>query len=507
MPAPGSLRITRLWPAAAVAAAGLATATTAAAAPPQVGLLVTHDRIATEESTVLPQYVPAVAFLVNRGGPLDVAVRRTPGTDDWEALQTVDGVAAPVPPGVPVGPRGFGRAVAVTVLDGGRRVVRRGAVDLCPGVGALRLGVRGPALSSFPAGCSYHPFARGVRLGLDTDYGAPIDLSPVAGVGLRPGRYTVRLRVRSAIAAWLGMPPSGRATTLRLRVRPARGEGEGVDRIVITLPGGPVAEVGPAVHTPSRDPSRIPRHVRRAPVPPTDVVPPADALPNLVALPAYALEVRSELGRDLLDFAATTWNAGPGPLIVEGYRRSAAPRMEAFQFFRRGEQDVAAVPVGGLDYDVREGHEHWHFRDFARYSLVGADGSHVRTSPKEAWCLAPTDQIDQLVPGAALKPGDPSLASACGEADAVQVREVLEVGAGDTYGAGTPGLAIDVTRVPNGAYLLRNEANPAGALRETTRDDDVAVRHIVLGGALGHRTVAAPPADGVDTEGWAERRR
>ena len=83
---------------------------------------------------------------------------------------------------------------------------------------------------------------------------------------------------------------------------------------------------------------------------------------------------------------------------------------------------------------------------------------------------------------------------------------MLEVGAGDTYGAGTPGQAIDVTRVPNGAYLLRNEANPAGALRETTREDDVALRRIVLGGRPGHRTVAAPPADGVDTDGWAGRR-
>jgi hypothetical protein len=55
--------------------------------------------------------------------------------------------------------------------------------------------------------------------------------------------------------------------------------------------------------------------------------------------------------------------------------------------------------------------------------------------------------------------------------------------------------------VPNGVYGLRNEANPAGVLREVTRDDDVAVRRIVLGGRRGHRTVAAGPVDGVDTEG------
>ena len=121
-------------------------------------------------------------------------------------------------------------------------------------------------------------------------------------------------------------------------------------------------------------------------------------------------------------------------------------------------------------------------------------------SPKEAWCLAPTDQIDQLVPNAALRPGDPYLESACGDADAVQVREVLEVGSGDTYGLGTPGQAIDITRLPNGPYFLRIEADPSGYLRETTRDDDVALRRIVLGGRPGNRTVHAPPADGIDTE-------
>ena len=83
---------------------------------------------------------------------------------------------------------------------------------------------------------------------------------------------------------------------------------------------------------------------------------------------------------------------------------------------------------------------------------------------------------------------------------AVQVREALEVGAGDTYGTGTPGQAIDVTRLRNGAYLLKIEANPAGVLRETTAADNVALRRIVLGGTRGRRTVRAAPAEGIDTE-------
>ena len=81
-----------------------------------------------------------------------------------------------------------------------------------------------------------------------------------------------------------------------------------------------------------------------------------------------------------------------------------------------------------------------------------------------------------------------------------QVAEVLEVGAGDTYGAGTPGQAIDITRLRNGTYSLKIEANPSGALRETTAADNVSLRRIVLGGAPGLRTVRVPPAEGIDSE-------
>jgi hypothetical protein len=462
------------------------------AVPPHVAFLVPQHRVDVTAGAGLPQ----VAFLVNRGGPLDVTLRRAPGQAAWDAVQTVGGTSAPVPAAVGVGPGGIRGAAIVTVRDARDRVVRRAAVDLCPAHGAARLGPAGPAESTFPSDCVYHPFARGARIGLDTDYGVPVESDLVAGVPLRPGLHTIRIRVRRAVAAWLGMRE--RTATVRLRVLPDRARDDiqvAIGRLLRRAARG----AGEPGH--GRDPARVPRRVRRTPPPPGDVTPPADALPNLVALPAFGFEVTPDRGRDLLDFAATTWNAGPGPLVVEGYRRGAAPRMDAFQFIRREGRDVAVVPVGALDYDARDGHDHWHFRDFARYSLVRPDGSAVATSPKEAWCLAPTDQIDQLVPNAALRPGDPFLESACGEAEAVQVREVLEVGAGDTYGTGTPGQAIDITGVPNGEYLLRTEANPAGVLRETTRDDDVALRPLVLGGRPGHRTVAAPPIDGVDTEG------
>lgn len=498
-PAPGRV-LARTAGLVAAASCLLAPALAAGATPPRAALLLVRgDIVSAQAYQGAPRSVPVVLYLVNRGGPVEVEVRRDPGARTWRAVQVVDGQRIAMPEGVPVGPKGLGRAIGVTVLDPARRVVRRDALDLCLNAQPVRLGTSGTALSPFPEGCLFHPFARGLRLGIGTDYAAPIDLGRLLTTGLPPGRYTVRARMRPATAQWLGMAPADRAVTLRVRVRPlsaapeSPGDGEG-------FPG-----FGPGTED---HPERRPRYRRPPPTPPptTDVVPPADTLPNLAALPAYDVAAVPRGGRDVLHFSSTIWNAGPGPLIVEGHRRGAAPVMDGFQFFRRDDEDVAAVPVGRLDYDAREEHDHWHFRDFARYSLARPDGRTAASSPKEAWCLAPTDQIDQLVPNAEPRPGDPFLSTACGDASAVQVRQVLEVGAGDTYVAGTPGQTVDITRVPNGAYDLKIEANPARALRETTDADNVALRRVVLGGTPGRRTVRVPPVEGIDTERGLGRR-
>ncbi|MFN8123103.1 MAG: lysyl oxidase family protein [Thermoleophilia bacterium] len=485
-------------PALRTALAGLAiaaaAASTAAAAPPRAALLAVRPSITADQTFPgSPAGIPVFAYLVNRGGPVDVEVRRTPGTVLWTGQQVVDGARAPLPAGVPVGPFGFGRAVEVTVLTPSRRVVRRRALNLCVNANRVRLGTSGPALSAYPESCTFHPFARALHLGLDTDYAVPVALDFNLG-RFAPGRYLVRVRIRPALAEWLGMDPKGRAVQVKMRVPKSL-------PIPVDPGGGKPVPAKPVLPTPPHSDGEAP--ARPPAVPVSDVPLPADTLPNLAGLPAFDISVRKTGSRDMLLFGATVWNAGPGPMIIEGYRSGPRLLMDGYQFFRRDGQDVASVPVSKLEYDLREGHDHWHFRDFAEYALVRADGRVVRRSPKEAWCLAPTDQIDQLVPNAEIRPGNPLLATACGDRSAVQVREVLEVGAGDTYSAETPGQAIDVTRVPNGVYFLSIEANPGKVMRETTTDDNTALRRIVLGGTRGNRTVRVPPVDGLDTERFA----
>jgi hypothetical protein len=125
-------------------------------------------------------------------------------------------------------------------------------------------------------------------------------------------------------------------------------------------------------------------------------------LPDLRSLPAFGMQMRRG---QWLAFGANVWNAGPSPLVVDGFRRQDEDLMDAFQYFYDTEGNPAGrTEVGTMAWDPRDGHHHWHFKDFARYRLLDADRNAVVRSKKEAFCLANTDAIDYTVPGAELEP-------------------------------------------------------------------------------------------------------
>ena len=235
---------------------------------------------------------------------------------------------------------------------------------------------------------------------------------------------------------------------------------------------------------------------------PSSRKPAKDTLPDLVSLPAwYIMTEVDDSGTDRLAFAANEWNAGPGPMVVEGYRRPSGEVMDAYQFFYKNGEQVGSTKTGTMAYHDAPEHDHWHFQDFAKYELVTPDGKLVTTSGKQSWCLAPTDPVDLSVKGAVWRPEATGLDSTCGDRSALWLREVMPAGWGDTYGQSQT-LAFDLTGVRNGTYQIKVTVNPNGALHETTRANNVSLRTVVLGGKPGARTVTVPPYQGVDTEPW-----
>ena len=144
--------------------------------------------------------------------------------------------------------------------------------------------------------------------------------------------------------------------------------------------------------------------------------------------------------------------------------------MNAFQYFYENGEVVGKVDAGTLEYDSRPMHDHWHFRDFAAYSLLDENHVKVLDSGKEAFCLAPTDPIDLTVDNAEWRPWLTDLSTACGEEGSVWIREVLQTGWGDTYAQYRPGQSFEITDLPNGTYFVKVQANPDGVLLEGSSD-------------------------------------
>ncbi|MFB6839922.1 lysyl oxidase family protein [Streptomyces sp. NPDC056361] len=222
--------------------------------------------------------------------------------------------------------------------------------------------------------------------------------------------------------------------------------------------------------------------------------------PDLRSLPAYGITIsdggQNVPGKDYLAFSANVWNAGPAQLVVDGFRSPGKDKMDAYQYFydANGKQ-VGYTPTGTMEWDPRPGHVHWHFTDFASYRLLKADQKEAVRSGKEAFCLANTDAVDYTVKNANWHPFNTDLSTACGQENSISVREVLDVGSGDTYTQDLPGQSFDITDLPNGTYYIQVLANPAKRLKETNLDNNSALRKVVLGGTPGARTVTVPAHD------------
>jgi hypothetical protein len=374
---------------------------------------------------------------------------------------------------------GLSKFVRVIFKDSTGEVARQRRFTFCPNSSdRQRVDDSGPELPRYPTFCgSFSPFTKGLVWGVDAGWAT----NPLAGEFESPslrlrraGRYTVDVRITRAYGDVLQIPREDRRVVFRATVKDARGdccfEGVGAPR-----PAAPVRDLA---------------------VPDLEDPDPGTA-PDLVALPLWALDTFHRRERDYLGFAATPWNAGPAPLVVEGFRRPGEALMDAYQYFRDADGTVVGrAQVGTMRFHPHPRHNHWHFLQFAAFTLHDATDLETVRSRKQAFCLAPTDPIDLTVERASFSPWE-GLTTNCGSAGSLWVREVLQTGWADTYFQGIPGQSFDITNVPNGWYYARMEVNPLGALHETTRANNVESRLLFLGGRPGRRTALVTPWNGI----------
>ncbi len=328
-----------------------------------------------------------------------------------------------------------------------------------------------PATSPYPRSCWYNPYTLGSVLGIQEGWAAPLgDRDRPLRIPL--GTYDVTATIAWKYAHVLGLTPAEASRSFELVVK---------DTQALDRPSRGATPARPAAHEPRLASAGAP----------------AGPVPDLRSLPAWGIRVAGN--GNYLQFSATVWNAGDSPLVVDGFRREGEDLMDAYQYFFDGDGNQTGYQrVGHLHWDPKPTHQHWHFEDFARYVLLRADKTEAVRSKKEAFCLANTDAVDQTVPNARWNPENTDLATSCGSYSALSIREVLASGWGDTYAQFRAGQSFNLRGLPNGTYYVAVMANPGGRLVESSTDNNVSLRKVIIRGTEGHRTVTVPQVGIID---------
>lgn len=459
-----------------VSAAGPAGGATTAARP-HLRLFAATPTVELDKYGPGPIPVDVGAFLSSTGADFRLDVTRASYTSPIEIHEVTGGSRRLLPAWVDNGWSGLTKFMHYTVRTAAGTLVTIHGVSLCPNDwNRQRVDGTGPLIPKYPPFCANNPFTLGSVWGIDRGWAIGLGSSAPL-LRLAPGAYDITVWIDPAYTRLFGIPASAASVTVRANVIDL----SGALKPHVARHHGVAARGTPATA-------------------PLDLNPAPDTMPDLIPLPSWGIDISRQNRRDYLDFGATVWDAGRAPMLIEGYRRPGTNIMDAFQYFTRNGTVVGRAPAGTMVYDPRPGHQHWHFQQFARYALLGADKTTIVRSQKEAFCLAPTDPINLAQPGAVWDPGLIGLYGQCGDATSIWTRETLPSGWGDTYFQFLPGQSFDVTSLPNGTYYIEVQANPLGVIHEVSRANDVQVRQVILGGAPGARTVTVPAWNGLDPE-------
>jgi hypothetical protein len=483
-----------------VVGAGTAFAAPIIPDPPPLRLVGVSKSVTVERYEGEPVFLNLGTHIVAGKNSFEIQAKRTDYSKPIEAKQIIRSGgrerAVPLPSGLLKDFSGFTDFTHLTVVDAKGKTVAEQNQSFCPNsFFTTRTRPDAPDTTPYPFDCPRHAFTVGGIYGLQAGWSVPTSGGGRWGGGepteLADGNFTVKVSINKKYRDAFKIPNSEVSVAVTVKTIP--------------LPEDP-GEGGPGAKAKKNDPKLQPAAKRPTGKPSV----PKGPKPDLRSLPATDIQIGTDEWppdappqpgpkRDELSFSAIVWTAGDSPLVVDGFRRGTQDVMDAFQYFfdDKGKQ-VGFAPVGTMEYDRRDQHNHWHFVDFAQYRLLDADKKLAVRSGKEAFCLANTDAVDYTLKHANWRPVNRDLHTACGDEGSLAVREVLDVGNGDEYRQSIPGQSFDITDVPNGTYYIEVTANPDGKLFEKDKKNNTALRKVILGGKPGKRTVTVPPHQGID---------
>jgi hypothetical protein len=221
-----------------------------------------------------------------------------------------------------------------------------------------------------------------------------------------------------------------------------------------------------------------------------DVQPAAGAplYPDLRTLPPRDLrfDVTSTdngSNRTVLRFTNTVWNAGEGPLLVNGDVPPGTTTTPALQVVNNDDGTSASYTIG--NYTIHSQHQHFHYDGWGRYELWTktaydnwiAAGRPSNVDPDMIGAKTTSCVLDEEFIASLPTTPYPKVYSGggCDPTTTHQIKTGLAVGWGDTYDYDRYDQWIDMgTKIPDGTYVLRSVADPDNKVYESAGKADPA---------------------------------
>jgi hypothetical protein len=230
-----------------------------------------------------------------------------------------------------------------------------------------------------------------------------------------------------------------------------------------------------------------------------DAAPVTETLPDLVAdRPANpALQTYSRPGspnRLLLRFEGYVHNRGAGALEVRGSGPAGGRMGATAQRIYRSNGTWADDSTRGVQmlWEAEDGHDHWHVKHAARYSLWSADRTAMAApAMKVGFCLIDSQHVDSHGPGSQVYRLSDNDFCAQGRPQVPSLVEGISAGWRDVYVRTLAFQWVDVSNVQPGTYWLRAEVDPDNWARESDESNTPAY-------ASNTSTIPGHVARGVD---------
>lgn len=201
-------------------------------------------------------------------------------------------------------------------------------------------------------------------------------------------------------------------------------------------------------------------------------------LPDLKLNPPQQLFIEESEKGKIIHFSTGFINQGKGPLEIEGKPDEAAGRTKAVQKILKKDGTSESRTLG--EFILHPEHDHWHIEKYSLFELWSLKGNREKdkllaTTEKLSFCLWDEYEYDLKLENA---PRERKYLGVCNNEI-----QGISVGWSDVYEADIAGQEVDISKIPDGSYMIRSVINLDKKIMESNYDNNEATVFVKIEGA------------------------